>query len=47
MRNQPPCVINRLDTHREGLSDALKAIDTVGETLDQAEEDQALVEATG
>jgi hypothetical protein len=37
-----------LDTHREGLSpDALKAIDTWGETIDQAEEDQASVEATG
>jgi hypothetical protein len=39
---------NRLDTHREGLSpDALEAIDTWGETIDQAEEDQASVEATG
>jgi hypothetical protein len=38
---------NRLDAHREGLSsDVLKKIDTWGETIDQAEEDQASVEAT-
>jgi hypothetical protein len=40
--------MNRLDTHREALSpDALKPIDTWGETIDQAEADQASVEATG
>jgi hypothetical protein len=39
---------NRLDTHREGLHlDVLKAIDTWGDTIDQAEENQASVEATG
>jgi len=38
---------NRLDTHREGLSpDVLKKIDMWGEIVDQAEEDQASVEAT-